>query len=405
MAAVARTANGALPDTLSLTSVDATPTDATPTDATPTDATPTDATPTDATPTDATPTDATPTDATPTDATPTDATPKDILGDVDGDGVIKPADARLALRASVNLENIAESSSAFYAADVDADGKITPDDARTILRLAVKLDQLFIFSDLRIIYTGYEKDPALNVTVPANRYRNGLFHLTYVNTSPREMSVWLSSTSVNGFYTPMYYVADTRHSEEGHALRLHPGEAYSCSLELSCYNYAGEIEPEEVSFAEIALGVHDFESGKSVLLDPIILTTGVVLGEDRAPSYPVLYREEKNGCTVSVLGYGFHKNSPTITVFASNESETDYWVFPVVRYTDGTEEGMYLDFFVPAGKKSVTSSITVMPPEKPVESICFRVYRVNWLRLMNDELLFEIGPFVPDSVSVPAESE
>ena len=109
--------------------------------ATPTDATPTDATPTDATPTDATPTDATPTDATPTDATPTDAARRP--GDVDGNGKVEPADARLALRASVKLEkDIVEGTAAFLAADVNRDGKVGSDDARLILRASVKLETL-----------------------------------------------------------------------------------------------------------------------------------------------------------------------------------------------------------------------------------------------------------------------
>ena len=64
--------------------------------------------------------------------------PQRILGDVDGDGVITPADARLALRAAVQLENLDEH--ALYAADVDFDANVTPSDARKILRVAVSID-------------------------------------------------------------------------------------------------------------------------------------------------------------------------------------------------------------------------------------------------------------------------
>ena len=398
------------PTLVDSTPADATPTaampmDATPTDATSTDATPTDATPTDATPTDATPTDVTPTDATPTDATPTDATPKDILGDVDGDGVIKPADARLALRASVKLENIAESSAAFYAADVDADGKITPDDARTILRLAVKLDQLFIFSGLRVIYTGYEKKLSKDSESAGDQSYDGYCYLTYINTTPHEINVGFCRTCVNGFWTRMYYVIDGNNTEDGLAMRLAPGEKHDLALDLNYPYSKGEIVPEEVVFVEITLSIFDSESKESYLSEPIISTTGAALGEDRAPSSPVLYREEKNGCSVSVLSYDFYNNSPRINAFVSNGSDMDYWVFPVVHYKDGTEEYMYLDFFVPAGKKAVASAITVMPPEKTVDAIYFRVYGADWLHLRNDELLFEIGPFVPGNISVPTESE
>ncbi len=62
-------------------------------------------------------------------------------GDVDGDGSVTAADARLALRAAVGLEKaIVKGTAAFTAADVDGDGVITAADARTILRIAVKLE-------------------------------------------------------------------------------------------------------------------------------------------------------------------------------------------------------------------------------------------------------------------------
>ena len=65
-----------------------------------------------------------------------------LPGDVDNDGDVTPADARLALRASVRLEIYEEGSAAFTAADVDGSGEIKPDDARLILRASVKLEDL-----------------------------------------------------------------------------------------------------------------------------------------------------------------------------------------------------------------------------------------------------------------------
>lgn len=62
------------------------------------------------------------------------------MGDVDGDGEVKAADARLALRASVGLENFNEEQKA--AADVDGDGTIKAADARLILRASVGLEVL-----------------------------------------------------------------------------------------------------------------------------------------------------------------------------------------------------------------------------------------------------------------------
>ena len=81
--------------------------------------------------------DATPSDAIPANATFTDA--EYVLGDVDGNGKVESADARLALRASVKLESFLCRAQR-YAADVDYNGKVESADARTILRVSVKLE-------------------------------------------------------------------------------------------------------------------------------------------------------------------------------------------------------------------------------------------------------------------------
>lgn len=61
-----------------------------------------------------------------------------MLGDVDGNGSIESADARLALRASVQLENL--STEQMQAADADGNGLVESGDARLILRASVKLE-------------------------------------------------------------------------------------------------------------------------------------------------------------------------------------------------------------------------------------------------------------------------
>lgn len=61
------------------------------------------------------------------------------MGDIDGDGDVDTADARIALRAAVGLENLSEAQK--KAADMDGDGKITTNDARDILRKSVGLEE------------------------------------------------------------------------------------------------------------------------------------------------------------------------------------------------------------------------------------------------------------------------
>ena len=65
-----------------------------------------------------------------------------IPGDVDTDGKVTSADARLSLRASVGLVTVSESSLRAIIMDVDADGKFTAADARLILRASVGLENL-----------------------------------------------------------------------------------------------------------------------------------------------------------------------------------------------------------------------------------------------------------------------
>ena len=67
-------------------------------------------------------------------------TPDYTPGDVDGDGKISSADARLALRRSVKLEDYPEGSAQYLACDADGDGKVTSADARLILRASVGLE-------------------------------------------------------------------------------------------------------------------------------------------------------------------------------------------------------------------------------------------------------------------------
>ena len=109
-------------------------------------------------------------------------------GDVDADGVVTSADARLALRASVRLETL--SRAATQTADVDRDGLITSADARVILRVSVKLDA--IVNGQIVPYGSRQSDTVLNVGYP---YFNGVFSPFFSETS-YDQDVW-SMTSVS----------------------------------------------------------------------------------------------------------------------------------------------------------------------------------------------------------------
>ena len=86
-------------------------------------------------------------------------------GDVNGDGAVKAADARLALRYSAKIEVLSDEQ--IKAADADKSGVVTASDARKILRVSAKLDPPLekINIDAHLIENGI-----LNVAVEDNRY-------------------------------------------------------------------------------------------------------------------------------------------------------------------------------------------------------------------------------------------
>lgn len=73
-----------------------------------------------------------------------------LLGDADTDGEIAAADARIALRLSVGLEQATENL--VRICDVDHDGRPTAADARVILRVSVRLDSL---NNAKVTLTAY----------------------------------------------------------------------------------------------------------------------------------------------------------------------------------------------------------------------------------------------------------
>lgn len=88
-----------------------------------------------------------------------------VHGDINASGAADAADARLALRASVNLESFEKGSAAFKAGDVDNDNDIDASDARLILRYSVKLQ------DLPHRYDGWVQEKQSNGVATGKHYR------------------------------------------------------------------------------------------------------------------------------------------------------------------------------------------------------------------------------------------
>lgn len=60
-------------------------------------------------------------------------------GDINGDGRVTAADARLVLRAAARVDKLSDAAMAL--AEVTGDGRVTAADARKILRVAAKVDE------------------------------------------------------------------------------------------------------------------------------------------------------------------------------------------------------------------------------------------------------------------------
>ena len=94
-------------------------------------------------------------------------------GDVDGNGEVNSADARLCLRRAVDLETYEKGSDKFIACDVDGNGEVTSADARKILRAAVDLEDLGCAHEWEVDEKGrtWRPEKKMNGVPSGNHYR------------------------------------------------------------------------------------------------------------------------------------------------------------------------------------------------------------------------------------------
>ena len=142
-----------------------------------------------------------------------------LLGDVDGNGKVTAADARLALRAAVALEHYAPGSGEFVRADYDGNGNISASDARMILRTAVELEPL------KYLNTGEDTTDPANPENPTKP------------TEPDEPSSEPEETST--FHTPgddLPPLPTSKYTEENDPY-YYPGSRFVCDPERAGMYY------------------------------------------------------------------------------------------------------------------------------------------------------------------------
>ena len=106
-------------------------------------------------------------------------------GDLDGDGSVTAADARLVLRAAVGLETF-DADQTFYA-DVDYDKAVTAADARLVLRAAVGLEKLPAPSEVKVpaddyVYLAVSDFNRIRQAYPPAEAQAG-YVVAYINTN------------------------------------------------------------------------------------------------------------------------------------------------------------------------------------------------------------------------------
>lgn len=203
-------------------------------------------------------------------------------GDIDSDGSISSADARLALRCSVGLERL--SSTQYGIADLDGDAVVSSADARLILRTSVGLESKISLSSSFTYSNGM-----FSVTLPSYwrgrykidstgnsvtfRQKNGggkLFDLTFVKSSDDFVyGITSVHTAVGGKangYIISYAVTDAQFTPSTQSEYMKMSE-YIPSIIHSMTLCSGYTRKTDYSFYEGCFGSGNMINGPAYTVD------------------------------------------------------------------------------------------------------------------------------------------
>ena len=177
------------------------------------------------------------------------------LGDVDADGSVTAADARLALRRAVDLETFARGSAQYTAADADRDGTVTAADARLILRAAVGLENL----------NPAEKLDPTEIFKLASRFT---FEVRAENTDTVSTGSGFAISS-DGKIVTNYHVVDEAQTisvtdYNGKTYPVVRVLAFDEELDLAVLEIAAETNPAELNYADYETGSSIYALGSSI---------------------------------------------------------------------------------------------------------------------------------------------
>ena len=230
------------------------------------------------------------------------------LGDVDGNGKVQSADARLALRASVGLEKYKKGSKAFTAADVDRNDRIGSDDARIILRASVGLEKLNDVNEFDYLRSG-------------NFYIQGTMTYSDGQRLPLEMAVTPDSIYMLSVFEGAAMGMLVR---KGVNYMIYPEKKAYLELNESVMKAMGMTKNDIISSADLDYSIYDLAKADST------------------------YTEDVNGvkCTV----YVFSNPSGTTRFFINGSKLVRFATYDASGKPDVINDVSYLTDNVPADK-------------------------------------------------------
>lgn len=195
------------------------------------------------------------------------------LGDIDADGKVTAADARTALRYSVNLEKLKDDE--IFRADMDSDGAVFSSDARTILRISVGLTpSRFVSNQYDMLRSGIYNYTGERLDISTGRYE-------YFELARTAETVHLS-LSFEGVEVAMF---------------IKDGAIYAVSHDKKMYL----VTPDEV-FDAIGINKRELvEKYKNNSVTYPALSEASSVKDGMVGGFQCkIYRISKNGCTTEV---------------------------------------------------------------------------------------------------------
>ena len=267
-------------------------------------------------------------------------------GDVDCDGKTTAADARLALRAAVELESYAPDAVQFAAADVDYDYAVTAADARLILRAAVRLDLLFYSKMPDGVH--YDVDAAEPeepvVLTDYDVLRSGHFSLTAVETSDKGViPIQMAMDGKRAFYSSS--------TVDGVSLGVLVRDG---SVTLISDKTRSYTQPSDANLARLGISVSDFTAMAENLSENAFppLTNAEEIGADvfgGVTCKTYTFRDDDRELTVYMNGLtlvGLRRvQDGEETVMRVSKVEEGFPTLPPEGYTEKTFAAFILSLF------------------------------------------------------------